>query len=149
MRSSPLRIDIGDFQRHSFADAQSGSVTDHQGGAVLEAGDVIEEGQHFLLAEHDGKFVGAASAGEVLAGPGHLQGGEIQKLHGGKVLVDGLGGELAFVEQVELILANGLNIEFFGAFAEVLGESGHISDILPLCAGCEIAQLHIVDHALA
>ena len=41
------------------------------------------------------------------------------------------------------------DIEFCGAFAEVLGKTGHVRDILPLCAGCEIAQLHIVDHALA
>lgn len=118
-----LRIDIGDFQRHGFTDAQSGSITDHQGGAVLEAGDVVEKGQHFLLAEHDGKFVGAASAGEVLASPGHFQGGEIQKLHGGKVLVDGLGGELALVEQVELILTDGLNIEFSGLLPKYLAKA--------------------------
>jgi hypothetical protein len=60
---------------------------------------VIEEGQHFLLAEHDGKFVGAADAGEVFAGPGHFQGDEVQELHGGNVLVDGFGGELALVER--------------------------------------------------
>ena len=111
---------------------------------------MVEEGQHFLLAEDDGKFVGAVGAREALAGPGHLQGAAIQKLHGGNVLVDGFGGELALVEQVELILADGLYIELCGAFAEVLGKTGHVSDIvLPLCAGCEIAQLHIVDHALA
>src|SRR5450756_1347265 len=62
-----LRIDIGDSQCHGFADAQSGSVTDHQRGAILETGDVVEEGQHFLLAEHDGKFVEAAGAGEAVS----------------------------------------------------------------------------------
>jgi hypothetical protein len=65
----------------------------------------------------------------------------IQKLHGGNVLIHGLWGELALIEQVELILPDGLDIEFCGASAEVLGKTGHVRDILPLCAGCEIAQL--------
>jgi hypothetical protein len=90
----------------------------------------------------------AVGAREALAGPGHLQGAAIQKLHGGNVLIHGLWGEFALIEQVELILPDGLDIEFCGAFAEVLGKTGHVRDILPLCAGCEIAQLHIVDHAL-
>jgi len=53
------------------------------------------------------------------------------------------------VEQVELILADGLNIEFRGTSAEIFGEAGHVRDIVLLGAGREIAQLHIVDHALA
>ena len=145
---SSLRLDIGDPQSDGFADAQSGAVTDHQGGAVLEARDVIEEGEHFLLAEHDGEFVGAAGAGEVLVGPGHFQSGQIKKFQGGDALVDGIGGELAFVEQVELILADCLNVEVFGTGAEVPGETGDQRDIVLLGAGCEIAQLHIFDHAL-
>jgi hypothetical protein len=93
--------------------------------------------------------VGAADVGEVIIGPGHLQGGEIQKLDGGDELVDGFGGEFAFVEEVELILADGFDIEHFGTPAEVPGETGHVMDILLLCAGRKIAQLHIVDHALS
>jgi hypothetical protein len=42
---------IGDPEGHRFADTQSGAVADHQGGAVLEAGD----------------------AGEILFGPEHFQ----------------------------------------------------------------------------
>src|ERR1019366_1374741 len=83
---SSLRLDIGDPQSDGFADAQSGAVTDHQGGAVLEA-------------EDDEEFVGAAGAGEVLVGPGHFQSGQIKKFQGGNALIDGIRGELAFVEQ--------------------------------------------------
>src|ERR1039458_8615013 len=37
-------IDIGGLEGDGFADAQAGAVADHEGGAVLEAGDVVEEG---------------------------------------------------------------------------------------------------------
>jgi len=38
-----LRVDGSDFECHRFAHAQSGAVAGHQGGAVLEAGDVVKE----------------------------------------------------------------------------------------------------------
>src|ERR1017187_3227778 len=41
-----------------------------------------------------------------------------------------------------------LDIEILGAGPEILGEGGYLSDILLLGADCQIAQLHIVDHAL-
>src|ERR1017187_3391638 len=93
-------------------------------------------------------LAGAPGAGEVLVGPGHFQGNEIQEFHGGSVLADGIGGDLALVEEIELILADGLYIEIRGAGAEILGEGGYLSDILLLGADCQVAQLHIVDHAL-
>ncbi len=86
--------------------------------------------------------------GEVLVGPGHFQSGEVEELQGGNALIDGLGGKLAFVEEVELILADGLDIEKLGADAEVLGETGDETDIVFLGAGCQVAELHIFDHAL-
>jgi hypothetical protein len=104
--------------------------------------------EHFLLGEHDRKLVRTAGAGKVLVGPGHFERGEIEKPQGGNAPIDRFGGELAFVEQVELILADGLDVEFFRTLSEVVGEAGHASDIVLLGAGCEIAQLHIVDHAL-
>jgi hypothetical protein len=35
--------------------------------------------EHFLLGEHDRKLVRTAGAGKVLVGPGHFEGGEIEK----------------------------------------------------------------------
>ena len=110
-----LGIDVGDSEGHGFADAQSGAVAGHQGRAVFQAGDVVEKGQHFLLAEHDGEFMRAADAGEVFVGPGQFESGEVEELDGGNELVDAFRGELAFVEQVELILADGFDVRDFGA----------------------------------
>jgi len=147
-KQAAFGIDVGNAQRKSFADAQSSAVADHEGGAIFETGDMVEETQHFFLAEYDGEFVGTANVGEVLVGPGHFERGEVEELQGGNALVDGLGGKLAFVEEVELILADGLDIEKLGADAEVLGETGDETDIVFLGAGCQVAQLHIFDHAL-
>jgi hypothetical protein len=83
---------------------------------------MVEETQHFLLAEHDGEFVGTADVGEVLVGPGHFEGDEIEKLQGGNALIDGLGGKLAFVEEVELILADGLDVEKSGLTPKYLAK---------------------------
>ena len=60
---------------------------------------MVEETQHFLLAEHDGEFVGAADVGEVLIGPGHLESGEVEKFQGGNALVDGFGGKLRWLRR--------------------------------------------------
>jgi hypothetical protein len=46
--------------------------------------------------------VSAADAGEIFGGPGHLQGGEVEELHGRNVLVDGFGTELALIEEMKV-----------------------------------------------
>ena len=69
----------------------------------------------------------------------HFEGDEIQKPQGGNALIDRLGGKLAFVEEVQLILTNSLDIENLGAEAEVFGETGDQTDIVLLGAGCQIA----------
>jgi hypothetical protein len=89
---------------------------------------VVEKGEDLFLAEDHGQLVSAADVGEILAGPGHLQGGQIKELERGNALVDGFRRELALVEKVELILADSLAIEDLGAAAEVAGEGGDVMD---------------------
>ena len=109
---------------------------------------MVEETEHFFLAEHYREFIGPPEVGEIFVGPGHFKRDQIEELQGGNALIDGFGGKLAFVEEVKLILADGLDVEKLGAHAEVLGESGDHSDVVLLGAGCQVAQLHIFDHAL-
>jgi hypothetical protein len=141
-------IDVGDFEGEGFGDAESGSVAEHEGGAVLEGGDVIEEGEDLFVAEDYGEFVGSAGAREVLFGPGHFEGSEVEELDGTEILVDGFDGEFAFVEEVELVLADGFEVELVGALLEVSGEGGDVRDIVFLSACGEVAQLHVFDHSL-
>jgi hypothetical protein len=62
-----------------------------------------------------------------------------RKLHRGNILVDSLRGEFAFVEQVQLLLADGLEVQLFGAPAEILSEPGDVMDIVALGFRREIA----------
>jgi hypothetical protein len=109
---------------------------------VLEqATDLIGAGYHRKLIFHPG-------AGKVLFAPRHFQRGQIQKLHRRGERVDTGGGELALLDQVELVVAYGLQIELLGAAAEIAGELGDIMDVASLCGGRKVAQLHVFDETL-
>src|SRR5258708_388509 len=62
-----LRVDVDDLQRHRLGNTQAGAVTGHQSGAVLQAGNVVEELYDLLVAEHDGQPVRPPDAWELLA----------------------------------------------------------------------------------
>jgi hypothetical protein len=49
---------------------------------------------------------------------------------------------------MELILADGLQVQLFGAAVEIFGKLGDIMDVAALGGGREVAKAHIVDHAL-
>src|SRR5512133_3647123 len=85
-----LGIDIADSEGDGLADPHACPVTDHEGGPVLEAGDVIEEGKQLRRAEEHRELAGAPWAGEVVIAPGHFHGHEIKKFHGRNELPDGV-----------------------------------------------------------
>jgi len=99
-------------------------------------------------ARNHGKFFFYAGVREILLFPGHLQGNQEEKLDGGDKGANALGGEFPFLAQMELILADGLQVQLFGAAVEVFGELGDIMDVAALGGGREVAKAHIVDHAL-
>ena len=84
-----LGVDRGDLEGHRFAHPESGAVAGHQGGAVFETGNVVEELHDLLLAQHDRQLAGTLDAGKILVRPGRFQGGQIQKLHRRNILIDG------------------------------------------------------------
>lgn len=106
---------------------------------------MLEQAADLIGTRQDGQFLFYPGAGKVLLAPRHIQRGQIQELHGGHERINALGGELAFLEQVELIVADGLEIELLGAAVEVSREIRDIMDIASLCGGREIAQFTICD----
>jgi hypothetical protein len=141
-------FDVGDFDGDGFGDAQSGAEAHHQRGAVLDAGNVLEEAADLVGAGHDGQFFLYPGARKVLLVPRHFQRVQIQELNGGNERVDALGGEFALLEHVQLVLAYGLQVELLGAAVEIAGEIGHIMDIASLGGKRKVAQLHVFDETL-
>jgi len=74
--------------------------------------------------------------------------GQVEKLHRGNILVDSFRRELALVEQIELILADGFEVQHLGALAEIAGEAGYVVDVVFLRFRGQVAQLHVFQHAL-
>jgi len=144
-----LAVDIGDFQGHGFGDAEPGAIAGQQHSAVLDAGDVLQEALDFVGGQDDGQFLIQAGAGKIVFIPGHLQGDQVEELHGGNERIDALRGEFPLLGQIQLVLADGFQIQLLGAAVEILGELGHIMDVAALGRAREIAEAHVFDHALS
>jgi hypothetical protein len=143
-----LAVDIGDFEGDGFGDAESSSLAGQQHGAVLNAGDMVQKALDFVGGEDHGEFFFQADAREIVALPRQLQGDQVKELDGGDEGVDGLRRELALLGEIELVLADGFEVQFGGVAMEVLGEFGDIMDIAALGSGGEVADAHVVDHGL-
>ena len=122
-----LAVDVGDFQGDRCGDAQSRAVASEQHGAVLHATDLVQKTLDLVGGQDHRQFFLQTGAGESMLVPGHLQGDQIQKLYGGNESVDALRREFTLLRQVELVLANGFQIQLFRAAVEVFGE---FSDIM-------------------
>ena len=109
---------------------------------------MIEKLHQLFPAQDDGELAGPAHARKIFIGPEHLQRVKVEKLHSRNILIDALRGEFLLVDEVKLVLADRFQVQNLRALAEILGEVGHIMDIVSLSGRREIAQLHIFDHAL-
>lgn len=91
---------------------------------------MVKELKDFFLAEGDGQFVRTPRPGEVLIAPRHFQRYGVDTLQCGHALVDRFRRILPVVEEVELKLANVLQIQFLRAEPIVAGETGYVIDIV-------------------
>ena len=73
-----------------FGGTQARTVTQHESGAVFEDGDVAEEVEDLVEAEHDGEFLGDLHVDELPVGPGHFEGDRLEELGGGEEAVNAL-----------------------------------------------------------
>src|ERR1035438_5992556 len=142
-------IDVAHFYREGFTDAQAGSVTEHQHGTILHAGNVVEELCDFFRAEYDGQCGAHAHAGETMLAPGHLERDQIDKLHSGSESVDALRRHLPLIQQIELVLPDRFQVQLLRAQVVILCEIGDVMDVTSLCGGCEATQQHVLDKPLS
>jgi hypothetical protein len=133
-------VDIGEFERDSLGDAESGSVAGQQHGTVLDTGDMVQKALDLIGGQDDRELFIQAGAGEVVLLPRQLQGDQVQELDGGDEGVDGLRRRLALLGEIELVLTDGFEVEFGGVAVEIFGELGEIMDVASLRSGGEVAM---------
>ena len=110
-----LGIDVADLHGGGFGDAQARAVAEHQSGAVLQAGHAVEEPGHFFRRQHDRQTFGDADARKALLVPRHFQRHGIKKLNRRNKRVDALWRQLSLVQQMDLVLPDGFQIELLRA----------------------------------
>ena len=81
--------------------------------------------------------------------PGPFEGGVVEKPERGDRDDDGTGREASFLGQVEQISADLRWPEKVGRFAKMAGEPNDLCDIHTLGVRCQVADLHVLDHATA
>ena len=84
----PFGVDVTDFNRHRFGDPKARSAATHQGGPVLQAGNVREEGLRFFRAEDHGQRTAGSHPGKTLLALRHFHGEQKKDLHGGRERAD-------------------------------------------------------------
>lgn len=108
---------------------------------------MAEEQDHFLLAEDGGHAVGHLGAQQAGGVEGCFQGDVVEEFGGGNELVETGGAVQAVVSEIDLILAQILQVQVFRTDLEELGQAGDVVQVSPLRLGREMAQLHIFGHA--
>jgi hypothetical protein len=134
-----LRIDIAHLQGHHLGDAQAGAVGGHQRGAIADGADMREELLYFNRAEDYRKLVRHAASRQSAFRPRRLQRDVVEELSGGHEVVDRLGRILAFVDHIQLVFADFLQAQVFGAGLIKSRQAGNVMQVSSLCSGAEIA----------
>jgi hypothetical protein len=104
---------------------------------------------HLLLAENDGGLVRHAGAQQGGPVEGRLQSDLIEELDGGNKLIDRLCRVAAVVGEVDLVLADVLQVQVLRAGLKKAGQSSDVMQIVSLRLGRKVAQLHVFDHAFS
>jgi hypothetical protein len=142
-------VDVVDAQRHDLRDPQPGGVGGHEEGAVLDAGDDLEEPGDFLEAEDDGELLGLLGAGDARQGGVAAEGDLVEEAEGGDGLVVVAPGDGRLVDEVDEVGADLVMSQEFGRLSEVGCEGGDPRDVDLNGPGCEVAELEVFDHSLA
>jgi len=145
-----LAVDVGRAQADGFGDAQAGGVAAGQDGVVSGAGDTAEEVHGFPGAGYDGQLAGLPRGGQDFRDvPVLAEGDAVEEAQGRDGDADRAGRELPGAGQEQLVVADLLGAEPLRRLAEVAGEPGHLADVARLGVGGQVANGHVLRHALA
>ena len=142
-------VDVGGPQRNGFRDAQTAGIDGDEDGAVLGAGHAGQEVNDLRGAEHDGQLQRPFGHRDVVVVPGSTQRYLVEEAQCCGDHAQAAGGELALLEQMDLVGPDLLGAERLGRAVEVPGEGADLLDVGQLGVDGEIANAHVLEHPLA
>ena len=116
-------IDIADLQTRELGAPHAGAVQGHQNGAIEGSGGGIDELCDLLLTENDGKAIALLGIGSVGNAPRPLECLDVEEAQGAEMVGHRTGSQLAYGEELGLVLADVLWSEAIRRTVEVLGEA--------------------------
>jgi hypothetical protein len=142
-------IDIGDLQVTEFRDPQAGRVEGREHRPRFEAARGQEKGGDCRLTEDGWKGLGPLGLGNVGEHGRLAERHVVEKAQRTDRLHDEGPGDVAFVDEIELILADVLRTKPLWGRPKVLGKLGHTAEIgLDRLRGI-VPQLQVFAHPLA
>ena len=143
-----LGIDIVRAQSHDLKDAQTGGIGRTQDGTRLEVRCRLEKPADFLDTENNRQFLWPLLEGQPGQDPIAFQRHRVQKAQGGNNDVEVGTGDLLRDERPE-VLADLLRPEIGRRAVEMPRKPGDGIERVPLRIGRQVADLHVLDHAMA
>jgi hypothetical protein len=142
-------VDVGHAQPDDLTGAQAGGVGRLQQQAVDGAGLGGKEPGHLVAAEDRGQALGLLAVGDLFDQEGAGEGQAVEQAEGADHLVEGTPGGVPLVQQVQLVGADLGGPELLGGAAEVAGEAHDGRGVGLDGAWAVVAELQILDKALA
>ena len=117
--------------------------------AVLGAGHASKEVNDLRGAEDDGQLQRPLGHRDVVVVPRPAQSDLVEEAQCGGDHAQAAGGELALLDQMDLVGPNLLGAERLRRAVEVPGEGADLLDVSQLGVEGEIANAHVLEHPLA
>jgi hypothetical protein len=140
-------VDIPDFERGDFARAQPRPLGDREGGLVLQVAHRGEQRADFLPTQDDGQCPWHKHRLHLRHQLAAIERDVEEELQSrdGRVERDRHG---AAIDQVQLKVAQLFDGRGIGRTAQIPREAPNTAHVRGLRVGCELAQPHVIEHAL-
>ena len=117
---------------------------------MLQIGHSAQKARHFIPAQHNGELFCLPAGGDVvLDDPGPFEGDGVDKPERGDRDDDRTGREASFSRQMQQICPDLSRSETFRRLTKMAGEPDDLRNIHALRIRCQVADLHVLDHATA
>ena len=137
------------MQVAQFRDPEAGGIERGKDGPAFEPAGGLQESRHFGGAQQGGQRLRPLGLGNILNHPGLLERDTVEEAERTDNLDDARPGEVPFLDEIELILADMLRAEAVWWGPKVLGKVGDTTQIAIDRQRRIVAQVQVVVHPLA